>query len=98
MVFKMFYINGLNINSIQFSLFYTAQNYKCASAGFTICTRTISLTFDLSHRIRKNSQEIEEKKLSQGKKVKNPSGEQQKRIPLQDKQMSCDQNESSHIQ
>jgi len=49
----------------------------------------------ISHRIRKNSQEIEEK-LSQGKKGKKPSGEQERRIPLQDGQnnMSCDQKEA----
>jgi len=37
---------------ILFSVFCTAQYYEF---GFTICTRATSLTFDLSHRIRKNS-------------------------------------------
>jgi len=37
-----------------------------------------------SHRIRNNSQEIE--KQFSGKKGKKPSGEQQRRIPLQDGQ------------
>jgi len=47
----------------------------------THTTWSTSLTFDLSHRIRKNSPW---KILSQGKKVKIPSGEQRRRIPLQD--------------
>jgi len=59
-------------------------NYKFASAGFTICTHTTSLTFDLTSdqeqlpRIRKNP--------FTGKQVKKPSGGQQRRIPLQDGQ------------
>jgi len=40
-----------------------------------------------SQRIRKNSQEIETT-LSRGKEGKKPSGEQQRRIPLQDGQMT----------
>jgi len=63
--------------------------------AFTVCTRTTSLTFDLPHRIRKTSQELEEKNFHMGKKVKNPSGEQQRSIPLQDghnTSMSCDQS------
>jgi len=48
-----------------------------------------------SHWIRKNSLKNREKKLSQGKRGKNPSGEQQRRIPLQDEQeMSSDQKEA----
>jgi len=37
-------------NSIQFSLFYTAKYDKLqmASKGFTVCTHTTSLTFDLT--------------------------------------------------
>jgi len=58
-------------NSVQFRLFSIVQYHKPASESFTICTHTTSLTLDLSHRIRENAQEIE-KKLSGGKKVKNP--------------------------
>jgi len=43
-------------------------NLDFSSEGFTICTHTTSLTFDLSHRIRKNYQGIEEKNLSRGEK------------------------------
>jgi len=59
---------------------------------YNICPRT-------SHRIRNNSQEIEEKTFT-GKKGKKPSGEQQRKIPLQDGQkqeMSCDQKEQQYI-
>jgi len=50
-------------NSIQFILYSpNITNYKFASGGFTICTHTTSLTFDLTsdqekvpkHRRRKN--------------------------------------------
>jgi len=44
---------------------------KCASEGFTTCTHTTSLTFDLSHRIRNNSQEIEKKTFA-GEKSEEP--------------------------
>jgi len=33
---------------IQFSLFCIAQYHKFASEGFTVCTHTTSLTFDLT--------------------------------------------------
>jgi len=33
---------------IQFSLFHTAQYHKFTSSGFTICTHSTSLTFDLT--------------------------------------------------
>jgi len=63
-------------NSIQFILYY-----KLASEGFTICLHTTSLTFDLTS---------DQKKLPKnpftGEKGKKPSGEQQRRIPLQDGQ------------
>jgi len=52
--------------------------------GFTICTHTTSLTFDLTSDQEKQKQK--RKKLFQGEKVNNPSGEQQRRIPLQDGQ------------
>jgi len=54
--------------------------------GFIICTRTTSLTFDLTSDQEKKVAKKVEKTLSQGKKVKKPSEEQQKRIPLQDGQ------------
>jgi len=67
-----------SFNSVHF-IQANVTNYKLPSEGFSTWTHTTSLTFDLSHRIRKNSQEIE--KTFTGKKVKNPSGEQQRRTP-----------------
>jgi len=55
-------------------------NYKFTSEGFTICTHTASLTFDLT-----SDQEKLPRKRRR-KKVKKPSGEQQRRIPLQNGQ------------
>jgi len=87
---------------IKFNSVYFIQpnitNYVFASEDFTIRPHRTSLTFDLSHRIRMKLPRNIEKKLSLGKKVEKPSGEQQRRIPLQDGQrnicMSCDQKES----
>jgi len=62
------------------------KKYVFASEGFTICTHTTSLTFDLSHWINKNSPNIKKINFQGGKKVKNPSEEQQRRIRLQDGQ------------
>jgi len=55
-------------------------NYEFASERFTICTHTTSLTFDLTS----NQEKLKKigTQLSRRKKVKNPSGEQQRRIPL----------------
>jgi len=60
-------------------------NYKFASEGFTICTHTTSLTFDLTSD-QEQLPPPPKKNLSRGKKVKKPPGEQQRRIPLQDGQ------------
>jgi len=56
----------------------TITNDKCASEGFTICSHTTSLTFDLTSD--------QEQLPRNRKKVKKPTGEQQRRIPLQDRQ------------
>jgi len=70
---------------IQFSLFCIAQYHK-----LQICLRGL-YNLDTYHipvpgpHIRTNSQEIEKKPFT-GKKGKKPSGEQQRRIPLQDGQ------------
>jgi len=55
---------GAACHSLQFGLFCTAQYHKFTNLrlGFKICTRATSLTFDLSHRISKNSQGIKKKK------------------------------------
>jgi len=63
-------------------------NYEFSSACFTVSTHMTSLTFDLSHRIRKNYQKIEQKPFHGEKKVKKPSREEQRRIPLQDGRMN----------
>jgi len=58
--------------SIQFSVFYTAQYHKlriCLSGLYNLYTYVTSLTFDLSHRIRKNSPKIEfQKNVTVGKR------------------------------
>jgi len=75
--------------SIQFNSVYFIQpnitNYVFASVGFTICTHTTSLTFDLTLDQEKLSKK--RKSLFTGKKGKKPSGEQQRRIPLRDGRM-----------
>jgi len=67
---------------VQFNSVYFVSpiitNYKFPSEGFTIWTHRHPWPLT-SHRIRKNSQTT-----LQGEKVKNSSGEQQRRIPLQD--------------
>jgi len=47
-IFKLQHNYDQNYYLIQFSSFYIAQYHKCASAGFTTCTHTTSLTFDLT--------------------------------------------------
>jgi len=54
--------------------------------GFTICTHTTSLTFDLTSDQEKLPRNGRRKNFHREKKVKKPSGEQQRRIPLQDGQ------------
>jgi len=56
------------------------------SEGFTICTHTTSLTFDLTsdqEKLQRNRKDT----FHRGKKGKKPLGEQQRRIPLQDEQV-----------
>jgi len=63
---------------IQFRISQYAQEN---SAGFTICTHTTSLTFDLTsdqEQLPKNRM----KPFHRKKRRKKPSGEQQRRIPL----------------
>jgi len=55
-----------------------------------MCTHMTSLTFDLISDQEQLPNKLE-KNLSQGKKLNKPSGEQQRRTPLQDDMMSCDQ-------
>jgi len=89
-------LQKFNFNSIQFILCHPiSQNYKFALKGFTICTHTTSLTVDLTL-----DQEQLPKNPFTGKKGKKPSGEQKRRIPLQDGQvqwMSCDQKQSKIV-
>jgi len=79
----------------KFNLVYFVQpniiNYDFSSEGFIICTHTTSLTFDLSHRIRRNYQEKEKKSFRDTKKKKRRTiQERNKRIPLQDGQNNID--------
>jgi len=71
--------NHLFILPKQFNLFCIAHYYKFTSEGFTICTRRHPWPLTL-HRVRRNRNNP-----FTWKKVKNPSGEQQ-RTPLQDGQ------------
>jgi len=54
------------------------------SEGFTTCTRTTSLTFDLTWDQGKLPRNRRKKTFTGEKKRRKPSGEQQRRIPLQD--------------
>jgi len=59
----------LGFNSLHF-IRSNITKKKCASAGFTICTHTTSLTFDLTSDQEKLPQN-RENKLLQGKKGRN---------------------------
>jgi len=76
-------------NSMQF-IFVPPNitNYKLHSEGFTIRTHTTSLTSDLTSDQEKLSRNRRKKTLKgvKKKKMKHPSGKQQRRIPLQDGQ------------
>jgi len=74
----------MRFNSVYF-ISPNITNHKLSSEGFTICPHMTSLTFDLTSDQEKLPRD-REKNLSGGKKVKDPSGEQQRRIPLQDGQ------------
>jgi len=73
-------------NSIQ-SILHSpiSQISEFASEGFKICTHTTSLSQDLLH-IGSGKKPRNRKKPFTGKKGKKPSGEQQRRISLQDGQ------------
>jgi len=63
------------VQTFQFSLFYMSplsQITNCPQRAFTICTYTTSLTFDLSHGIRINSQEVGKKTFQGRKKSEEP--------------------------
>uniref|UniRef100_A0A8C2Z857 Protein kinase N3 n=1 Tax=Cyclopterus lumpus TaxID=8103 RepID=A0A8C2Z857_CYCLU len=53
-------------------------NYKLSSEGFTICTHTTSLTFDLTS----DQEKLPKNNLLTGKKGKKPSGETGTHVPM----------------
>jgi len=73
-------VNPTIFNSVYF-IEPNITHYKFSSEGFTICTHTTSLTFDLTSDQEKLPRN-REKKFTGLEKGKTPSGEQQRRIPL----------------